>query len=95
MGLSATATTTDAAFEGAARPAVSTDLLERLVVAARTRRIHDFFRDFDKLGLVSVISARGRGTRRCAPLTDEDAPRAAASSTRCLRRHYCGGAWLR
>ena len=46
---------TDAAFEGLVRSPLSADLMERLVVATKTRRVHDFLRDFDKLGLKRVV----------------------------------------
>ena len=49
--MSATATLSrrdgDAAFEGLPAATLSTDLMERLVVACKTRRVHDFLRDFD------------------------------------------------
>jgi len=56
--MSATATLAarvdDVAFEGLPPATLSTDLMERLVVACKTRRVHDFLRDFDKQGLKRI-----------------------------------------
>lgn len=48
----------DAAFEGLPAGTLSTDLLERLVVGVKTRRVHDFLRDFDKLGLKRIAPSQ-------------------------------------
>ena len=55
MSLSATANTSDSAFENHSRPGISTELMERLVVMSKKRRVHDFLRDFDKLGLKRLV----------------------------------------
>ena len=44
----------DVAFEGLPAATLSADLMERLVVACKTRRVHDFLRDFDKNGLKRI-----------------------------------------
>ena len=71
--MSATATLAarsgDAAFEGRAPATLSTDLMERLVVACKTRRVHDFLRDFDKHGLKRVEPAQAvRALSACGVL---------------------------
>jgi len=52
---SATSNTFDSAFENHPRPGISTELMERLVVMSKKRRVHDFLRDFDKLGLKRLV----------------------------------------
>ena len=71
--MSATATLArrdgDAAFEGQPTATLSTDLMERLVVACKTRRVHDFLRDFDKHGLKRIEPAQAvRALNACGVL---------------------------